>query len=169
MADTSIPRVPLGAPTVNRKWWLDIDTSATATPSWIGVFGVQECKLANSATTQDDGDFDSGGYGSTAVTGLAWGGTVKVVRKVTAADPTTYDPGQEALRLAADEFEGETGVVHVRWYEMTPNGPRVEAYEGYAVVQWEEDGGNQTALDTVTVTLSGRGKRTAITHPASLV
>lgn len=164
MTSTVPERVPLGASTLNRKWYLDVDTSATATPTWIGVFGIGEFKPNVEATMQDDSDFDSGGYKSSTATALAWSLEFKVSRKTIAATPTSYDPGQEALRLAQDEL-GDGNRVHVRWYEMTPGGPRVEAYEGYAAVSWSPDGGSMDALDTVSVVLTGQGKRTAITHP----
>jgi len=157
-------RTPLGASTLVRKWFLDINVGTIAAPSWIGVFGLGEFKPNIDPTLQDDSDFDSEGHKSQAVTALGWALEVKVNRKVSSSAATAYDPGQEALRLAADQM-GPAGVVHVRWYEMTPGGPRAEAYEGFAAVSWTPDGGSMDALDTVTVTLTGRGKRTAITHP----
>ena len=167
---TTVPeREPLGASTLNRKWYLDIDTSATpGTPTWVGVFGITEFKPIQSPSLEDDSDFDGGGWKSSTVTAQEWGAEVKVSRKVTAASATAYDPGQEALRLAALEM-GVGNSVHIRYYEMTPDGPRVEAYEGQAAVSWEPDGGGMDALDTVSVKLTGQGKRTAITHPDTTV
>jgi len=159
-------KVPLGASTTNRKWYLDIDTSEDGTPTWIGVFGIQEFKDALEGSLQDDSDFDGEGWQSQTTTANAWSIETKVKRAVTAALATAYDPGQEVLRLAA----AETGIanrVHVRWYEMEPGGPRVESYEGYATVSWSPDGGDMTALSTVTVTLTGQGKRIPVAHPAA--
>jgi len=48
---------------------------------------------------------------------------------------------------------------------MSPGGPRVEAYQGWAAVTWSPSGGAMDALDQVSVTLTGQGQRTAITHP----
>lgn len=164
MSSTVPEREPLGASTLNRKWYLDVDTSATSTPSWIGVFGLTEFKPGKDTTLQDDSDFDSEGWKSQTATALAWMLEAKVSRKTVQGAPTTYDPGQEALRLASDEM-GTDNTVHVRWYEMTPGGPRVEAYEGYAAVTWNPDGGGMDALDVVAVNLTGQGKRIPITHP----
>lgn len=157
-------REPLGASTLARKWYLDIDTGAAGTPEWTGVFGLTEFQPSQEKTLQDDGDFDSGGFGSQTSTQIAWSLTGKLARKTTASDPTTYDPGQEEIRLAGDDV-GQAARRHFRWYEMTPGGPRVEAYEGWGDVQWTPDGGDKAALDTVSFTVTGQGKRLSITHP----
>lgn len=157
-------RTPLGASTLNRKWYLDVNVGTTAVPDWIGVFGILEFKDNLEPTLQDDSDFDSEGYKSQNVTALAWSLEAKVSRKTVEGSPTAYDPGQEALRLAGEEM-GQANVAHVRWYEMTPDGPRAEAYEGRAAVSWTPDGGAMDANSTATVTLTGKGKRNPITHP----
>lgn len=159
MADTSVARVALGATTLNRKWYLDVwDGNA-----YIGVFGLTEFKPGAAATTQDTSDFASAWKGN-QVSALAWTLEGKVKRAPTAASALAYDPGQEILR-AASVLVGVAGRVKVRWYEMEPSGPRVEAYEGYGTVEWSEDGGNMEALSTITFKVNGDGARTAITHP----
>lgn len=165
MADTSIPRVALGATTLNRKWFLDVDTSTTSTPTWVGVFGVTEFKPGTDTTTQDTSDFASAWKGNQN-TALAWKIEGKVKRATTAASALAYDPGQEALRAKAVQV-GVAGRVHVRWYEMEPSGPRVEAYEGYGTVTWSEDGGGMDAISTVSFTINGDGEREEITHPTA--
>ena len=157
-------RTPLGASTVNRKWWLDLNTGTVAAPVWVGLFGINEFQPNLEPTVQDDSDFDSGDDKSSTVTARAWSCAIKVARKVPAASATAYDPGQEVLRLASEEI-GAANSVLVRFYEMTPDGPRVEAYSGRAAVSWTPDGGGMDALSTVAVTLTGQGRRTAITHP----
>lgn len=162
-------RTPLGASTLNRSWYLDVDTGTDPeTPTWTPVQGITEFQPAQEPQLQDDGDFDSDGYGSQTNTGITWSLTGKVARKVTAADATAYDPGQEVMRLAGSEI-GPANAVHIRWYEMTPDGPRVEAYEGQAAVTWSPDGGDKTALNIVSFTLTGQGKRNSIAHPDSVV
>lgn len=165
---TVTPRVALGATTTNRKWYLDIDTSATSTPAWTGVFGITEFKAAIEGSLQDDSDFDSNGWKSQINTANQWSIELKVKRATIKTTPTSYDPGQEKLRIAG-AATGLENVVHVRWYEMEANGPRVEAYEGTASVTWSPDGGNMEALDFVSVTLTGNGARLDITHPDEAV
>jgi hypothetical protein len=169
----SVPRVALGGDTLNRKWWIDYNNGTHASPSWIPVSGVLDFQPVLAPVVQDDSDFDSGGYKSNVVTALDWSCTLKVARKATAASATIYDPGQEAIRAAANNT-GAANSVEIRWYEMNVDstgavvGPKVEAWQGYAVVSWGEDGGAMDALDSASVTMNGRGARTAITHPESV-
>lgn len=157
---------PLGASTVNRKWYLDVDTSTTGTPTWVGVFGIQDFTPgAIDANTEDDSDFDSGGYGSVTKTAESWSLELTVGRKVQADDQTAYDPGQEFLRLKSIGTFGVANSVRVRWYEMEPNGPRVEAYEGNAAVVYNNNGGAHSALSTATITLTGQGAMVPVAHP----
>lgn len=160
-------RTPLGASTTTRKWWVDIDASATETPDWVGLAGITEFQPTVEGSLQNDSDFDGGGWGSDANTLNKWKANGKVRRGVQpGSNPPVYDPGQEILREAGSET-GLANVVHVRFYEMEPEGPRVEAYEGFAAVTWSEDGGGVEALSFASFTLNGRGKRNAIVHPAT--
>lgn len=157
-------KTPLGASTLNRKWYLDINTGTDAAPVWVGVFGISDFTAALDNTLQDDSDYDSDGYRSQTKTASQWSLTGTVQRKTQVGTPTAYDPGQEALRLAADE-NGVANAVHVRWYEMEEDGPRVEAWEGHGSVTWSPNGGPMDALSSAGFTINGQGKRTAITHP----
>lgn len=157
-------RVPLGASTTVRKWYLDVNTGTTVAPVWTGVFGITDFKANLSPTWKDTSDFDSGGDKSSTATAREWGVEFKVVRKSTTADPTAYDPGQEALRAKA-ELLGLSNSIEVRYYEMEAGGPRVEAYFGTVGVEWSPEGGAMEDIDGVSVKLMGQGARTAITHP----
>ena len=153
---------PLGAATLNRDWRLEVNTGDSETPVWTIVRGRVDFNPSQDATLQDDSDMDSEGYKSQTVTALAWSLVTKVVRKATTDAVPTYDPGQEVLRLAADEM-GPANSVHVRWCKL--GAVRTEAYEGHAAVAWSPDGGAMDGLDTATVTLTGQGQRQAIAHP----
>jgi hypothetical protein len=158
---------PLASSTVARKWYLDIDLNdGVGTPSWVPVMGITSLAFnPDNANLEDDSDYDSGGYGSQSKTATAWTAQATVARKVLTSDATAYDPGQEKLRLKSIGQLGPANTVYVRLYEMTPSGPRVEAYTGHAAVSWEPQGGANTALDTVQVTLTGQGALAAISHP----
>lgn len=158
-------KVPLGASTQVRKWYLDVNTGTHAAPVWLGVFGQKEFKPNYESHLEDDSDFDSGGYSSSTKTAEAWSVEGKYGRKSQESDPTAYDPGQEYLRLHSIGKMGSAARVEIRFYEMQPGGPRVEAYQGYATVGWAPEGGAQDANDDVTVTLTGQGQLTPITHP----
>jgi hypothetical protein len=168
---SATPRVVLGADTLARKWWLDVNTGTHAAPAWAPVGGVSDFKFSETKTFQEDSDYDSGGAKSKSATAYEWSIECKLRRKVTAADPLIHDPGQEAIRTACKRTTGLANVVEVRWYEMNVDddgdviGPAAEAYQGYTVAQWAEDGGPMDALDTVSVQLQGRGAYADITHP----
>ena len=157
-------KVQLGAATTVRKWYLDVNTGTTAAPIWTGVFGVSTFKPNLNPTWKDTSDFDSAGDMSSTATARQWGCDFKIERKSTASNPTNYDPGQEALRLKAENI-GLLNSVEVRFYEMEPGGPRVEAYQGTAGVEWAPDGGAMSDTDSVSVKLNGQSHRTLITHP----
>jgi hypothetical protein len=165
---TAPARVPLGASTTNGKWWVDVDTADDGdAPTWTGVFGITDLTPGGvDVNLEDDTDFDSGGFGSQTKTGESWSLEMTVARKTVQGAGTTYDPGQEFLRLRSYNI-GAANSVHVRWYEMSDGGPRVEAFDGYAAVSWAPEGGSVTDLSTVTVTLNGQGRRNAITHPGA--
>src|SRR4051794_5082554 len=122
---------PLGADTLVRKWFLDVNAGTTVAPDWVPVCGMTQFKPNKDATTQDSSDMDSEGWKSGTVTALAWGVEATCKRGVTQADPTAYDPGQEILRAASDGM-GVDNTVEVRFYEVTPGGPQQEAYQGFA-------------------------------------
>ncbi|GII98391.1 hypothetical protein CLV28_0713 [Sediminihabitans luteus] len=147
-------------PTVNTTWCLEVDTSATETPAYTQVRSLNQLTPPVVAyTTQDATDYDSEGWGSDAITLRKWSCTATALRKTNLAG--AYDPGQEALRAAAETGE----LVHVRLYERRTGG---EAYEGSAQVQWTPVGGDPTGLNAATVTLMGQGPRVEITNPTTV-
>lgn len=163
------PKVPLGASTTNRKWWVDVDTSdGEGAATYIGVYGIQEFKDNVEPTSQDDSDFDGNGWKSETVTALLGKLEFKVGRKTQKANRQAYDPGQEILRKASRKT-GVGNSVRVRYYEMEPGGPREEAYEVWCGVSWTPDGGGMDATSTASVTLTFQGEPDEITHPDPIV
>ncbi|HYF71188.1 MAG TPA: hypothetical protein VD864_00125 [Nocardioides sp.] len=156
-------RTPLGGSTLNRKWYLDVSEDDGTT--WVPVMGLTEFQPGTEATLQDDSDFDSEGFRSSTKTASAWSCTGTVRRGVVTGGTPTYDPGQEMIRLAADEM-GVANVLTVRFYEMEDGGPRVLAYRGEVATDWTDNGGDMAANSTAGFTLTGRGRRIAITHPS---
>jgi hypothetical protein len=149
-AYTAAPAVDTIATGLARKYALDISPDGGTT--WTRVRGVTDFKPAIAATMQDDSDYDSNGWGSDVKTMLKWSLVTKIKRGL-GLITGIYDPGQELIRAAHDQF-GSAGVVQARWYER-----------GTSAGDWSPDGGNTSALSTVTVTLTGTGARTPITNP----
>jgi hypothetical protein len=159
-------RTELGASTLARMWYLDVDSAgSSAAPVWLAVLGMTEFKPALEPTLQDDSDYDGGGFMSSTKTAEKWSVESKIARKTTEDDGTAYDPGQEFLRSKAFGKMGPANRVHIRYYEMTEDGPRSEAYEGWAAVTWSPDGGKMDDLNLVSLTLTGQGRLSAVTHP----
>lgn len=148
--------------TLARKWKLDINTGTVAVPVWTPVRAIGELKPTLESNMEDDSDYDSDGWASETRTQLKWSLEVKVLRKI-GVTSDNYDPGQEALRIAAEAF-GSAGTPQLRWYDRD-GGP--EAYSGFGSVSWEPEGGEAKDLDTVTIKIAGNGKRTSITNPAA--
>lgn len=158
-------RVPLGASTTQRKWYVDVNTGTSGSPVWVGVHGITEFQASHEAGLEDDSDFDSEGYGSSTKTAERWSIVMTIARKVTVADATAYDAGQEFLRAKGIGTIGPANSAEVRWYEMEEDGPREEAYQGTGAVSWEPQGGAMSALSLASLTVTGQGRLTQIAHP----
>lgn len=164
---TVTARESLGDASLNRVWYLDVNTGTTGTPVWTPVNAISEFKDGLEVDDIDVSDFSSDGWADSQGGTKSWSVELKVWRK-RRRTVVAYDPGQEALR----NLNGETA--HVRFYEMGGSGnladsnafPRDEAYEGYVSVKWSPDGGGFDAARSVTITLTGKGPRTSITHPS---
>ena len=160
-----IAREQLGDAILNGTWWLDVNTGTTASPVWVAINGIYDFKDGLEAKDIDVSDFSSDGWADSQAVGKSWSVEFKVWRKNQRDAITTYDVGQEYLRSHVGQSVG------IRYYEMGGDGtvatgqPRVEAYSGLVSVKWSPDGGKVDDAKSVSVSLSGKGVRTAITHP----
>jgi hypothetical protein len=156
----STPTEPIETETaLAARYRMDVDTG-TGSTTWSWLPGINDFSPKVDQTQQKSTTYDDDGWTDQTVTELAWSVEVTLVHR---CHPTTkaFNAAQEKLRLAAEAF-GAAARVHVRWYDKEG---RDEAYEGYALVQWERDGTATDDLDTVKVTLTGKGKRVAIENP----
>jgi len=146
-----------------RRYRVDIDTG-TSTTTWAWLPGINDFNPKVDQTTQPDTTYDDDGWANPAVTELAWSIELTMLRR---CHPTTkaFNPAQEKLRLASDQF-GDGSRVHIRWYDREG---RAEAFEGHVIVKWERDGTATDDLESIKVTLTGKGKRTAIDNPLAEV
>ena len=162
---TVTARETLGDVILNGTWYLDVNTGTVVAPVWTPVNGIYDFKDGLDSKSIDVSDFSSDGWADNQNVGKSWSIELKVWRKRRAAS-VAYDPGQEFIRLQ----NGES--IQVRFYEMSGDGviatgdPRTEAYTGTVSVKWSPDGGKFDDGRSVSVTLTGKGKRTAITHPS---
>lgn len=156
----------LGATTVHRKWLFEVNTGTALAPVWTAIGGINNSQFnPDSAVLQDDSDMNSLGAGSQTKTAGNATASLTLMRKV-GSDGISYDVGQEYLRAHAINVYGPGNSVQLRISEYTPGGgPRIEAYVGKFAAGWEVQAGDQTALDSVVVTLTGQGQCAAVTHP----
>jgi hypothetical protein len=159
VAITAAPAQETIVTSLAKVWALEVTPDAGTT--WVRCHGITDFKPDVSDTMQDDSDYDGGVWGSDVRTQLKWSLTGKFKRGPGAVTGT-YDAGQEILYAAHDQV-GPSGVVQVRWFERIANVGK--AYSGFAYVGWSPDGGDTTALESVSFTLSGVGARTPITNP----
>lgn len=150
--------------TLARDWAVQVNTGTIAAPTWTFVNGLNKVDPSIDTTTQDDSDIHGKGYKSTLVTGLGATLALEGLRKGTKDDTTfTPDPGQEFLRGKGEAMGGDN-VVHMRVWRTDdlPN-----AFECKYACAWKDVAGSLDALQSFTVTLSGRGKPDTITKPTA--
>ncbi|MFD3572803.1 phage tail tube protein [Streptomyces sp. NPDC058644] len=159
----STPTPPLETETaLARRYRLELNTGTDAAPVWALVPGIQEFAPKVEPTQQKSTTYDDEGWADSTVTELAWSIEAKLAHR---CHPETgaFNAAQEKIRLASETF-GVASRLHVRYYDREG---RDEAYEGRVLVTWEPDGGAADDLDTVKVTLTGKGPRKKITNPAA--
>lgn len=149
--------------TLSRKWVIEIDSTTPHTaPVWVQIKGMAELTVKEAEPNlEDDNVYEDSGYTGKTKTALSWSAAGKVMRRTLPTDVTTYDPGQERLRLQSKTL-GPTGVGFFRVYDRD-GGP--EAWTGYGEITWDPDGGAATDLEAVSFTIDGKGAPTTITNP----
>ena len=167
MSVVPVARTQMGDAGLNGEWWADVNTGTTAAPVWLPINAIYDFKDGLDSKEIDVSDFSSDGWADSQNVGKSWSVDMKVWRKRQRA-AAAHDPGQEFLRLRAGAS------VEIRFYLMnsaTMKGPTsdAEAYQGLVSVKWSPDGGKVDDARSVSVTLTGKGKRTSITHPAPYV
>ncbi|MFI6886754.1 phage tail tube protein [Streptosporangium canum] len=146
-----------------KDWILEVNTGSPETPTWIAVKGLTSFSETTDDNTEDDGDFESDGWGSTVVTQRTWSIEAEGRRKRSDATVFTPDPGQEKIRQAA-RVVGFNANIQVRWYRKD-GAP--DANQGVATVSEFTKGGAVTDLEPFNFTLLGQGKPVEIENPAA--
>lgn len=141
-----------------RKFRVDLTSDLTLSGGWVELKGISAFKPTVDSNTVETSAYDTDGWDSFEITGLAWGATATVFRRTLAG---VYDPGQELARAAVGQF-GDGARVGLRFYDKN-GGP--EAYQGVAVVKWERAQDGVKDVDAATITFMGDGARATITNP----
>ncbi|MYY08828.1 hypothetical protein GT204_07900 [Streptomyces sp. SID4919] len=156
---TPTPVTPVTA--LARRWRLDVNMGSELTPDWKVCPAITEFQPTFPPNIESSTSYDSDGWAENTKTGQEWQVEATFNRKVS-ADSTAYNAVHERLRAAMLAY-GANSEVGVRFYDRTG---LPEAYQGTALVTWEPQGGESTALDQVQVTLTGTGPLVQITNPA---
>lgn len=143
-----------------RRWRSEINLGTDAAPVWTLIPGITEFQPTFPPNIEDSSSYDTGGWAENEKTGQAWELAMTFNRKIN-DQVMVFSDAHEALRQAAFAY-GSAARVHVRFFDR--NG-LPEAYEGKALVEWEDQGGEYTALGQVSATLTGDGELSMITNP----
>lgn len=146
-----------------RRWACEIDMNPSGAADWQPLVGIEEFKVTADQRRENDEAYEDTGAARQAITGSSWRVDAKIIHRA-GVDGVTFNTVQEYLRTQALAANAMAGEVHVRYYDRSGTG---EAWDGRALVDWNPDGGNGGARDTVGVVLSGQGARAAITNPNS--
>ncbi|MGE9695915.1 phage tail tube protein [Streptomyces sp. CH6] len=145
-----------------RRYRIEVDMGTTGTPAWTLLPGVQEFAPKVEPTQQESTTYEDEGWADNTTTKLAWTAEIKLAHRCH-PDTGEFNAAQVAVKKASERF-GAASAVHVRFYDREG---RDDAYEGRALVQWEPDGGSSEDLDTVKVTLTGKGRLAEIENPVT--
>lgn len=143
-----------------RRWKLEVNMGTEEVPDWQVCPGITEFQPTSEPNIEDSSDYDSDGWAGNTKTAQAWELSVTINRKINDT-VKVYHPVHEAIRLAHFAY-GSANKVHLRY--MDRDG-LPEAYEGKAIPNWQESGGEYSALGQVEVTLTGDGALTPIDNP----
>lgn len=139
---------------------LKVDVSADGS-TWINLKGIDDLAASENATLQAADTYDTNGFNAFEKTMTGGKLVAKVLRDVTAGVPS--DPAQELARATRFQF-GTSARLYVRWYDR--NGG-TEAYQMYALVDWNPSKTGVADLDEVTITFTADGVVSTITNPYS--
>lgn len=150
------------------EYGLDVDTSATDTPTWQPVRRISGFNVTPTPTTQDAQTYDDLGALNSDVTGWSWSLSfnVQVNRNTTTG---LYLPEIEALlQRTKPTAKGADATIKVRWYHKPESGePHPDdAGQGVATVSYtRQNTGPNGEIEVLSVTLAGKGPYTEITNP----
>ncbi|MFF5228450.1 phage tail tube protein [Dactylosporangium sp. NPDC000521] len=144
-----------------RRWATEVDVNPSGVADWQPLPGVEDFKPNRTQRREKDESYDDAGAMREAITGSSWKNEIKLIHRA-GLDGVTFNAVQEHLRVKSEAGDAITGEAHVRWFDRSGVG---EAWEGRCLVDWEPEGGDGGARDTVKVTLNGQGPRVPITNP----
>lgn len=165
-------RVPLPAGTAlgrSFEYGLDVNTAPVGQPKvWQRVRRISGFQPSPTPKTFDAQSYDDEGADNAEVTGWSWAlaFNVQVNRNVATG---VYLPEVEAiLARTRPGAVGEAAIIEVRWYHKPSQGAAnpTDAGQGFATVAvTRQNTGPNGEVESLSVTLTGKGTALAITNP----
>ena len=147
--------------TLARDWAVQVEDDDG---EWVFVLGLSQFAPTTDKTKQDDGDINSGGAKSQLSTAIGFNIECSGLRKGSlAGSDLTPDPGQEILRAKGEEI-GYKSIARLRYWRSDA---LPDAFEANYDVDWKDGTEDKEGLQSFTVTLTGRGRRTKIAKPTA--
>lgn len=143
-----------------RRFAVDVTADLTLASGFLRFPGMTDFNPQIKPNTVDSSTYDTDGWSSSEITMQAWSLTLSALRQPSAG---VYPPAQELVRTCQGNF-GDAARVGVRWYDK--NGAP-EAYQGVAIVEWNESKTAVADLNEVQVTLTGDGVLAKISNPGN--
>lgn len=153
------------------EYGIDVNTSATSTPTWETVSLISDFQLTPTPQTTDAQTYDDEGAPNSAVTGWGWSLSFSTV---IARSGTTgeYAPEIEALiARTKPSAKGQLAQIGVRWYHQPDSASGAvpnpdDAGQGVATVSYTRaNTGSDGAPEKLNWTLTGVGAYTEIENP----
>lgn len=143
-----------------RRWKMDVNMGTDTTPDWQALVAITELQPTFPPNIEESSTYDSDGWAENEKTAQSWEVAATFNRRVNET-AKVFNAVHEAIRTAAFAY-GEDARIHLRIYDR--NG-LPEAYEGKALVEWEDQGGEYNALGQVSATFTGDGPLELIDNP----
>lgn len=161
------PTLPTGASLgFSYEFGVDIDLTPADAPTWQPIRRCSAIAPTVKPITADASTYDDFGAPNDQKTSESWALAFSAL--VNRLATGQYAPEIEALKAYTEpDAVGQLAVAHVRWYDKPVSGLAnpADAYEGYAYVTIDRGKSGNADAGSWAVTLTGQGKRLAITNP----
>lgn len=143
--------------TLASSWAIQVEVNG----NWEWLIGATSFDLQTPKTLQNAGDLDFGQWGGQVATEVNWTMSMNLLKKLSQSGEV--DEATKHL-LACSVKTGVDGMTKVRCWR-TDGFP--DAWEGKGDVQTGGGGGDKTALNSTTLTITGYGPLEPITKPSA--
>lgn len=143
-----------------RRWKMDVNLGDDDVADWQPMIAITEFQPTFPPNIEESTTYDSDGWTENEKTLQSWEVAATFNRRIN--DQTlVFNDVHEALRQTAFG-SGSSSKISIRFYDRQG---LPEAYQGRCLVEWEDQGGEASALGQVSITLTGDGPLVMIDNP----